>query len=334
MPNKLTHNLDFYENDSPVKGFQEIVLSVCNLDKMVDFYERVFHWEIISQNEGSSDLKQLWELDDSVEIKEVLMQNPGDKEGFLRLVQFKNVAQEQIRAAAQTWDSGGIFDFNIRTPDLNTLYQEMQNEGWNAHADPIRYTFNVYDVSEVLMKGPDGITIAAIQRFNPPLEGFYYMRKTSRIFNSSIITHDLVTSRKFYIEQLGFHLFFETLGDQRSGEQNVLGFPQNINKDITVPIIIVRPDKNNYGSIELLEPRELKGKNCASLAKPPNLGLLLYRFPVKDIESYCLQIKAKGVEIQSNIRDLFIQPYGRVKIFAIRSPEGVWIEFVELQSDK
>ena len=180
------------------------------------------------------------------------------------------------------------------------------------------------------MKGPDGITIALMQRFAPPLEGFDHMKKTSRIFNSSIISADIGTSRDFYINKLGFQLFFNTLGNERKSGHNVLGFPQNINQNINVPIDIVRPDINNYGSIEYLEPQGLKGKDCSAFAHPPNLGILMLRFPVKDAALYAAQLIEKGVSLNSKIQTLEVAPYGQVKAFSVRSPEGAWLEFIEL----
>lgn len=328
--NKIKHNLAFSPKDKDLKGFQEVIFSVSNMKRSLDFFHRVCGWEVISQDQSSSALKQLWHLDASVEIEETLMHNAGDHEGFLRLVQFKNVAQEQIRSATNVWDTGGIFDVNMRTPDMDSWYRELQDEGWNGVSDPKRYIFSIYDVSEVLMKGPDGIVIAFMQRFAPPLEDFDHMKKTSRIFNSSIIVSDMKETHDFFIHKLGFHLFFQTPGLDRETGHNVIGIPPNVNHEITVPIGIVRPDKDNFGSIEYLHTTELKGRDCADLAKPPNLGILMYRFPVRDATAYAASLQEKGVQLNADVQEITVAPYGNLKAFSVRSPDGVWIEFIEL----
>ncbi|KAA1244930.1 VOC family protein [Aquimarina sp. RZ0] len=324
------HNLYFKPDDTFVKGFQEIILSVSNLEKAVNFFKKVCGWEVFSENYGHSDLKKMWNLDDTVFIEEAVLRNPKDIEGFLRIIKFKNVAQQQIRSAANVWDTGGIFDINLRIDNMETMYRELQDKGWNGLSDPLRYTFNIYDVSEVLMKGPDGIVIAFMQRFAPPLVGFDHMKKTSRIFNSSVIVRDMKASHDFYVNKLGFHMFFQTKGLNRNAGRNVIGIPSNINHEITVPIDIVRPDKDNFGSIEYLHINELKGKDCAKFAKPPNLGILMYRFPVRHAETYATTLKSRGVTLNSEVQTLYIKPYGNLKIFSVRSPDGVWIEFIEL----
>ncbi len=327
---QIEHNLDFTNTERNIKGFQEAVFSVSNLHTYVEFFTSICGWKQVHRGRCDNNMKQLWHLDDQVEIEEVLMQNAGDNEGFIRLVSFKNVDQVQIRSAAQTWDWGGIFDVNIRTNDMDAFYRATQNAGWSAYADPLRYTFGKYDVSEVLLRGPDGITIAAMERFSPPLVGFPHMKKTSRLFNSSIVTNNMAESYDFYIHKLGFQMFFQTAGDARKAGKNVLGIPPNINKDITVPVDIVRPDIDNFGSIEYLELKELEGKDCSSLAKPPNLGILMLRFPVRDAEKYANQLMERDVTLNSELHTVELLPYGKVKIFSIRTPEGVWLEFMEL----
>ena len=52
----------------------------------------------------------------------------------------------------------------------------MQNWGWNAYSDPIKFKFGRFEVSEVLVKGHDGVVIAMIQRFAPPLTGYPNLR--------------------------------------------------------------------------------------------------------------------------------------------------------------
>lgn len=326
----VEHNLNFSKDDSDIKGFQEVILSVSNLERSVDFFQRVCGWELISQSRGDNGLKKSWNLGEDVQIDEALLHNSGDHEGFVRIIQFKNVEQQQIRSATNVWDTGGVFDVNMRTPDMDSFYRELQDEGWNGVSEPKRYTFGIYDVSEVLMKGPDGIVIAFMQRYAPPLEDFDQMKKTSRIFNSSVIVSDMKESYDFYINKLGFHMFFQTPGLDRETGHNVIGIPPNVNQDITVPIDIVRPDKHNFGSIEYLHTNELKGRDCAEYAKPPNLGILMYRFPVRDVEGYTQTLKKRGVKLNSEVQTVSVVPYGNLKIFSVLSPDGVWIEFIEL----
>jgi len=222
-------------------------------------------------------------------------------------------------------------DVNMRAPDMVRWYKKLQNEGWNGISDPKHYTFNAYDVSEVLMKGPDGIIIAFMQRFAPPLIGFDNMKKTSRIFNSSVIVGDMEASYDFYCNTLGFGIFAQTPGLDAEAGHRLLGILPGLNRKITtVPIAIVRPDKDNYGSIEYLHVNGLKGEDRAEFAKPPNLGILMYRFPVRDADAYAATLIERGLKLNSEVQVIYVAPYGNLKVFSVCSPDGVWIEFIEL----
>ncbi len=325
----LKHNLNFSTQDPDIKGFQEIVFSVSNLDRAITFYKNIFGWQLVHQGIGSNDLKTLWHLAPSIDIEEALLINPEDNTGFLRLVRFNTMEQEQIRSGTQVWDSGGIFDVNVRVKDISSMYKKLQMEGWNGYTDPTRFTFGKFDVSEVLIKGPDGITFAIMQRFSPPLEGFKF-EKASRIFNSTTICNDYKKTQDFFINKLGFKLYYETEGANRSHGPNVIGVPPSINGDITVPVCILHPNGENDGSLELLETVGLKGKNCAHLAQPPNLGILMYRFPVRNADAYAARLVENGITLNSEVQSLTVEPYGQLKIFSVLSPDGVWIEFIQL----
>jgi len=334
MPEQnFQHNLTFNDVDtSAFKGFQEVVFSVTNMETAIDFYGKATGWELIYKGVAATSLNPFWELSTECEIEEALFQNPGDREGFLRLVKFKNVAQQQIRSSGRPWDTGGIFDINLRAQNLQVSFNEFQAFGWNAYSDPIRYQFGKFDVEEVVMQGPDGIAIAMMQRHAPTLEGYPNLKVLSHVFNSTHISKDIEKAKNFFIDQLGFKIYMQFNSIDRKAGPNVLGIPQNINDDIELPVFIVHPDGVNFGSVEFIQLKGLDGHDFSALAKPPNLGILMLRFPVKDAEKYSKEIQGRGVSLHRPITELEIQPYGKVKSFAVLSPDGVWLEFLEIQN--
>lgn len=331
MKNTIQHNFGFDEaKDSLiVKGFQEAVISVSNFEQSLQFYQIHFGWELIYKGMIHSDIHPLWQVDRTVKIEEALLRNPGTRSGYLRVVKFHDVEQRLIRSSATPWDTGGIFDLNIRVHDMDSQYLDFEKNGWNGYAAPHHYTFGEWEVSEVLMHGPDGVVFAGIQRFKPALVGFTF-EKVSRIFNSSLISKDLAASRDFYAHKLGFHIFFQTTGENRPKGPNVLGIPPGINDQINVPIDIYRPDPDSYGSIELLELPQLEGQDHSTHAVPPNLGIMMLRFPVKDVEQYLSRLEKHNVKINTTASDIILEPYGRVNIITVRTTEGAWFEFIEL----
>jgi len=334
FPDKFEHNFHFEnEADTPkVKGFQEVVFSVTDLEAAIQFYEAVAGWKMIYRDFADETIPTFWGLNNTVKIEEALLHNPGDKEGFLRLVKFYDVEQQQIRSSGRPWESGGIFDINTRAKNLKQSFKDFQKYGWNGYNDPVRFQFGPFDVSEVVMQGPDGIAIAMAQRHAPTLEGYPNLRRLSHVFNSTHITKDVEAAKYFFIDQLGFKIYLETDGKNRKAGKNVLGLPQNLNADIELPVYIVHPDGVNFGSVEFLQVKGWEGEDFSDRAHPPNLGILMLRFPVSDIEGYARQIQSKGVNLHQPITTVKVAPYGTLKGFVVLSPDGVWLEFFELVS--
>jgi len=258
------------------------------------------------------------------------LQNPGDHSGFLRLVKFYNCEQQQIRSSGRPWDSGGIFDINTRALNLEESFKTFQAHGWNGYCDPVRFQFGKFDVSEVVMQGHDGIAIAMAQRHAPPLEGYPNLKKLSHIFNSTHISKDVDAAYDFFVNKLGFKVYLQVEGKNRKPGKNVLGIPQNTNAEVELPVYIVHPDGVNLGSVEFLQIKGLDGEDFAHLAKPPNLGILMLRFPVSNAQQYADLLMAKGLELNTPVQEINLSPYGNVKVFSVLSPDGVWMEFLEL----
>ena len=312
-----------------VNGFREVVFSVSDLERSVKFYKEVAGWEVFKRGFTKSGQAKFWGLKKNTRIEEVLLRNNGTKKGYLRLVKFHGVKQRQIRSSGRTWDTGGIFNVNTRVKDIYGKFAEMQKRGWNAYSDPQRFEFGRFKVAEVLVKGPDGVVVALIQRFAPPLEGFPNLRDWSHLFNSTQIVRDIEKSHEFYVDKLGFQVYIFSDGSTKKNGPNVLGLPNNLAGTINRKVYIVHPKKNNFGSVELLQFEGAVGEDFSEFAVPPNLGILMLRFPVKGLEKFAQTIMKKGVKLEKPITKIHLAPYGKIKVFAVRSPDGAWIEFFE-----
>lgn len=311
-----------------IAGFREVILSVRDLGQSINFYKKVSAWEIIYEGECSRAQLDFWDLPNTCTAVEAILANPGEISGYLRLVSFKNVKQIHIRSSAQSWDSGGIYDIDIRTVDIESSFEEFQAHGWTAYNDPMEYEFGKFHISEVLMHGNEDIVIALIQRYKPKLEGYPNLKKLSRVFNSSQVVADMEVAKDFYINTLGFKIYMEQNLEGTTKDQNLFGVPQNIYEKIKRKICIVSPVGKNEGSVELIQLEGISGKNYASLAKPPNLGLLALRFPTKGLNNLVEHLKSKQENIIQN-RNIVIPPYGHCQCLSIQSPDGAWLEFYE-----
>jgi catechol 2,3-dioxygenase-like lactoylglutathione lyase family enzyme len=314
-------------NKLTIKGFQEVVISVTDLDQHIEFYQQVAGWQLLHRGTADPASNAVWKLPADTHTEEALLHNPGDSTGYLRLLQFHDIEQQQVRSNTQTWDTGGILDFNVRVKDMAATFAQMQARGWRGNSDAIEWQFGPYHVKEWLGYGPDGVGFACIERVNPPLEGWDTLRQLSRIFNSTQTVSDMQKSYDFYTQVLDFKQVLYHAGSADKPGPNVLGLPHNLITETPHDIYILHPEGENTGSIELISFAELEGRDLSALAAPPNLGTLMLRYPVTDMSKLVNHLEQHHIAYTLSDDLIDLPPYGSVKLLALQSPEGVWLEF-------
>ncbi|MFL2482331.1 MAG: VOC family protein [Gammaproteobacteria bacterium] len=310
-------------------GYQEAVFSVSDIEAQVKFYTEVAGWEILSEGNVSQRLIEAYSLPKNTNAREVVMGNSGTKRGFIRLIEFVDVDQVQIRSSAQSWDTGGIFDVNFRVLSMQEKFKEMQKYDWQSASDPVEFSFGPFVVKEWLPRGPDGIVFAMIERVQPPLEGWPNLREMSRLFNATQVVADIEEAKDFYIDKLGFKIYLEHKGASSKEGPNVLGLPHNLTTKIDREVYILHPTGVNEGSVEILSFDGAVGRDFSALAVPPNLGILMLRFPVYDIDDIHQLSIDKNIEVIFPPMKVGLDPYGEIDLMAVKGPGGVWLEFYE-----
>jgi hypothetical protein len=73
----------------------------------------------------------------------------------------------------------------------------------------------------------------------------------------------------------------------------------------------------------------VEGRDLAARAQAPNLGILALRFPVSRLDDLQRRLRKAAWPIAVGPAMLHIEPYGRVRMLAVRAPDGAWLEFFE-----
>lgn len=315
-----------------INGFTEAVEIVPDLNKAVAFYLQVSGWEVVDRSPVDANLKTLWNLPKAATFKQVVLANPGEDRGYLRLIEISNVEQRRIRSNTQAWDTGGIFDLNVRVRDMAQKSVQLQALGWQSDTAPLSFEFGPFEVTEWIVKSADGVGFALIERIKPTLEGWPHLKEFSRIFNSTQVVKDINVSLAFYREVLGFKSYLEHRGASKSAAPNVLGLPHNIATEIERSVYILHPEGLNEGSVELLQFHGATGKDVSALARPPNIGIVTLRFPVSNLPALIDKLKAHHVDLQARTT-MTLAPYGKVDVIAIKSPDNTWLEFYQPRTE-
>ncbi len=307
-----------------LSGWKEVLVSVRNLDDYADFFQNTASWTLIEQGEVSTEQLKAWQQAKSASAKYRLYANPGTASGHVRLVQFEGVEQQLIRPDSQSWDTGGIFDINMRTHDLEALARELRSQGWQARSPVTEFSFGPFVVKEWISQNKDGFAVAFIQRVAPALEGWPHFKSLSRTFNSTQVVKDMPRSLEFYETVLGFKRYLEHSGASKEAGENVLGLPHNLTNTVSRSVYILNPQGENEGSIELLAFDGIVGRDNASRANLPNIGIASLSFPVVGIEALQTHFERHDVPFVHKLRVIDDK-----KKMIVKAPEGAWLEFYE-----
>jgi catechol 2,3-dioxygenase-like lactoylglutathione lyase family enzyme len=312
-----------------IQGWQEAVVSVRNMDDYAEFFEDIAQWEVSEQGSVSEQQLAAWSANGLGKARYRRYANPGDTRGFITLVQFSNAPQLQIREDAQSWDTGGIFDLNVRVKDLESVARRVRKLGWHASAPITQFTFGQFVVKEWIVSSPDGLAFAMIQRISPALEGWPTMRSVSRSFNSTQVVADLPRSLTFYRDVLGFKVYLEHHGASEKSGANVLGLPHNLTQEITRHVYVLDPLGKNEGSVELLQFEGATGADFSARAVPGNLGIWLLRFPTEGVSQLGKHLQDSGHSSEVQLASYRTKANKQVQSLLVRAPEGALLEFFE-----
>jgi len=310
-----------------IHPFREVVFSVKQLEACLDLYAAIGGYELVQRGALHDSLREAWHLPPQAHAQEVLLRAPHSEHGFLRLVQFEGVPQKVIRSSARIFDTGAIFDIDVRVRDIQSTFERLREHGFHSLTDPIEYTFGTTRVKEVLMKGHDDIVFALIERVSPPLVGWQF-DGFSHVFNSSQIVRDVDAEVRFCCDVLGFNCVFQGKLDIGADAPNVLGLPANL---VTPQpdVAIVSPTQAIDGSIEFLAMPHIRGTHFGDDGVAPNRGILSIRYPVDDLDAYHARVRQRRATIVTPPQMVTLAPYGRVRLMIIRTPNGAWLEFYE-----
>lgn len=314
-----------------IEGFDEAVIIVRRPEPHLACWLNVGGFTVVHQGAVDPRLVAAWALPTGAAGEEWLLSHPDLATGRVRLIRFSGAGpQDDLRADDQCWDTGGIFDLNVRVLDVAAKSAALRDLHWHGAAPPVTWDFGPVSVREWIARGPDNVRLALIERLAPPLEGFEHLRHFSQVFNSSQIVRDLDAALSFYRDVLGFKVAVEyDHAAFDAGLPNVLGLPPGLADDTGLSIRIVHPGATLEGSIELVQAHGAGGLDLSRPSGPPHFGIAALRLPVRGIHALARRLHAHGIEVAVQPTRVTMPPHGDVELMAVRTSEGAWLEFHE-----
>ena len=312
--------------------WREVVISVSNIERSARFFQQIGGYEEKWRGALHASEIEAWGLPESASGEALLLGPNNRDEGLVRLVRFDNAGRkEPIRPGARSWDSGCYFSVMVRMKDMQSIYDDAIAMGWWTETDITQYVFGDSHLNIVVFQGPDGMQVQGYERLSLPLpEAFPDFERFSGPFNLMQTVRDRDASYSFYTEVLGFDTFYK--GKPYVSPEPAfmpLGIPINLTTSVRFRAGIVYPVEGELGRMETIEMMDLDGHDYASRCNAPNLGILAARFPVDNAGKAAKKIATRGWEMETSQASVKIEPYGDVKLFGVKTPDGANIQFFE-----
>ncbi len=310
----------------------ETMVSVTDLDTTARFFREIGGYETLATGQIPSDELAALGLASDTSAEYLVLRAPGSSHGYIRLVRF-DVSTRRVptRPGARAWDTGCYWSIMVRVKGMESIFDEAIALGWWTHT-PITYLeFGESRLNVVVFQGPDGLQVQGYERLGQPLpEGFPPFERLSQPFNLMQMVRDREAFRHLAEDVLGFDRFWYGLPYTDPVPTDMpLGIPRNLTTSVPYKAAIFYPAPLETGRLEAIEIEGLDGFDYADRCKAPNLGILSVSYPVNNAVQARDLIADRGGVIEIEPYDTDRPPWGRVRIFAIRAPDGGLMEFVE-----
>ena len=312
-------------------GVQEMIVSVSSLDAAISIYEQAADWSVLYRSEGNAELAAFWNVP-GVRSGHVVMGLPSTDKGRLRLVKFHDVQQQRIRSSARPFDTGGIFNINALTKDLEGSFGDLRSHAFQGFADPTYYSIFGRRYGGALLRGHDGVVINLLHRVDQPWDDLPNFTKLSHIRNATQMVANYEESFRFFTEQLGWDVRWEAEPTWPEDGANNMGLPNSllISGQVQERAASFRasPDADG-GSIEIFAFEGISGRDYSARAVPPNLGILMYLIHWPGLADYAKTIRDRGVSPERPLSNISLPPYGDVRAMMLKAPSGALLMFFE-----
>lgn len=311
-------------------GFHEVVGIVADAEASAQRLAGALGYRAVHTGDVGPEVLSSLGLAEDAAAREVLIIHPDAQRGAIRLISLAGSPAPLMRDGGQAWDSGGIFDINIRAlADINSLHTALGTAGFRAHAPITIWDFGSLAVREVVETDADGLCVALMQRISPPLQGYEGIGgNASWVFNSTQIVSDFDAARALFVDHLGWVPVQETQGFAgNDGGVNCMGLPPLLAAAIPMRIGIYHPHGRMEGSVEIISFG--CGGHDFSAARPPMRGWAALRLPVSDLDAFAAAMDAAGCEVGS-ASEIEWAPYGKAEAVAAITPWGARFEAFRL----
>ena len=300
-------------------GIKRICVSVSELEKSLAFFTGEMELtEVCRGRLDEQTVAAVYGLESSA--AEYAMLKNEEQPTLLQLICFTNIPKRPIREGRPSWDFG-YYDVAFRAKDNSWAYEHFRDLGFDYYCPPTRYVADWInlDVLEGVLKGPDAMPMALIERLKEPIPRFEGMFSIFTDVAQTVASGE--EAARFYEGVLGLSkVFDEELPDGLVDD--IVGVPHGTHTRMLMFA------GGNTPITECLE-YSIKGRPMSDVAKPENVGVFATAYETEDLDALLERCAAAGFETAVPPLRLRLEPYGEIRLARVNGPSGMSVELFQ-----
>lgn len=300
-------------------GIKRICVNVSELEKSLAFFTGEMELtEVCRGRLDEQTVAAVYGLGSSA--AEYAMLKNEEQPTLLQLICFTNTPKRPIREGRPSWDFG-YYDVAFRAKDNSWAYEHFRDLGFDYYCPPTRYVADWInlDVLEGVLKGPDAMPMALIERLKEPIPRFEGMFSIFTDVAQTVASGE--EAARFYEGVLGLSkVFDEELPDGLVDD--IVGVPHGTHTRMLMFA------GGNTPITECLE-YSLKGRPMSDVAKPENVGVFATAYETEDLDALLERCAAAGFETAVPPLRLRLEPYGEIRLARVNGPSGMSVELFQ-----
>lgn len=300
-------------------GIKRICVSVSELEKSQAFFTGEMELtEVCRGRLDEQTVADVYGLGSSA--AEYAMLKNEEQPTLLQLICFTNTPKRPIREGRPSWDFG-YYDVAFRAKDNSWAYEHFRDLGFDYYCPPTRYVADWInlDVLEGVLKGPDAMPMALIERLKEPIPRFEGMFSIFTDVAQTVASGE--EAARFYEGVLGLSkVFDEELPDGLVDD--IVGVPHGTHTRMLMF------SGGNTPITECLE-YSIKGRPMSDVAKPENVGVFATAYETEDLDALLERCAAAGFETAVPPLRLRLEPYGEIRLARVNGPSGMSVELFQ-----
>lgn len=300
-------------------GIKRICVSVSELEKSLAFFTGEMELtEVCRGRLDEQTVAAVYGLGSSA--AEYAMLKNEEQPTLLQLICFTNTPKRPIREGRPSWDFG-YYDVAFRAKDNSWAYEHFRDLGYDYYCPPTRYVADWInlDVLEGVLKGPDAMPMALIERLKEPIPRFEGMFSIFTDVAQTVASGE--EAARFYEGVLGLSkVFDEELPDGLVDD--IVGVTHGTHTRMLMFA------GGNTPITECLE-YSIKGRPMSDVAKPENVGVFATAYETEDLDALLERCAAAGFETAVPPLRLRLEPYGEIRLARVNGPSGMSVELFQ-----